>query len=181
MAKYALTLKLPEIILDGTNSLVKNIVQETNSQEITDYPVHLPIKYGFIIEDQDQEKIQKFLNAFNDNMSEISIQISGLRHNEKIFHLKVEKNNLLKQLQTTLQNSLKKEFNLTTDQFNHTELKEDYEFHLSLAKSDIDQSKIDLIKPILKQKEEQHEFNFTFTTSKITAIVKQENKFVYLR
>jgi N,N'-diacetyllegionaminate synthase len=172
MKRYALTVKLPEIIQKGSDDITNEIVEKFGIPRIKCYPAHIPIKYGFNF--ADENKLITFVKNFNKSLSPLTIQINGLRGAGKLFHLKVEKNPQLKKIQKKLQDSLRSELDI--QDIREEETSEDYEFHFSLAESSLDEKKILEIQDILKTKN----LSFTFNSSRIGIMVKRGDAFVDL-
>jgi N,N'-diacetyllegionaminate synthase len=172
MKRYVIVLKIPQIIQDGCNSIVNEIAQKFNVANIKNYPVHIPLKYGFNFEDE--EKLITIIKKFNNQMKRTKVTINSPRNNEKTFHLSILNDSLLKELQTNLQQFLKEK--LPIDDFREVELDENYQFHLSLAQSCLDEQTSKKVKDYLETKN----LNFSFSTTSLAILVKEGNGFKYL-
>ena len=172
MNRYALALQLPEIIQEGAIALTQDVIKRFNVHSIWMYPPHIPIKYGFDF--VDEEKLKQVIREFNRGILPLTINIRGVKGDGKLFHLAVEQNPDLKKLQRDLHATLKEKAGITD--FREAESSENYEFHFSLAESTVADDKKTEIANYLKTKS----LTFSFPVSKIRAMVKRDNAFVYL-
>jgi N,N'-diacetyllegionaminate synthase len=172
MKRYVIVLKLPEIIQEGCKRLIDNLARDLSLPEIKNYPPHIALKYGF--EYDNEEKLKRTIVKFNRSISKINITINGIRKFGPIFHVNVQKNSYLKDLQKSLHDCLQK--NLLIQDFRDKELSDDYQFKLTLANSQPIVNSISEIKKYLEKKN----LNISFTTSSLGIMVKEDDSFVNL-